>query len=45
MSWSGRWEKGLSSIELGRRLGISTRAARRLQHKLMQAMLECDRRY
>jgi hypothetical protein len=30
---------------LGRRLGISTNAAWRLQHKLMQAMLELDRRY
>ena len=38
-------KKGLSSIELGRRLGISTSAARRVQHKLMQAMLERDRRY
>ena len=38
-------KKGLSSIELGRRLGISTNAAWRVQHKLMQAMLERDRRY
>ena len=38
-------KKGLSNIELGRRLGISTNAAWRLQHKLMQAMLERDRRY
>ena len=37
-------KKGLSNIELGRRLGISTNAAWRLQHKLMQAMLERDRR-
>jgi DNA-binding IclR family transcriptional regulator len=38
-------KKDLSNIELGRRLGISTKAAWRLQHKLMQAMLERDRRY
>ncbi|MGH7000718.1 MAG: IS1595 family transposase, partial [Stellaceae bacterium] len=38
-------KKGLSNIELGRRLGISTNAAWRLQHKLMQAMIERDRRY
>ena len=38
-------KKGLSNIELGRRLGISTNAAWRLQHKLMQAILERDRRY
>src|ERR1700752_5532099 len=38
-------KKGLSNIELGRRLGISTNAAWRLQHKLMQNMLEPDRRY
>src|SRR5260370_42689422 len=30
-------KKGLSNIELGRRLGISTNAAWRVQHKLMQA--------
>ena len=36
-------KKGLSNIELGRRLGISTNAAWRLQHKLMQAMIERDR--
>ena len=41
---SGGW-KGISNIELGRRLGISTNAAWRMQHKLMQAMLERDRRY
>ena len=41
----GQGKKGLSNIELGRRLGISTNAAWRLQHKLMQAMLERDRRY
>jgi hypothetical protein len=35
----------LSNIELGRRLGISTNAAWRVQHKLMQAMIERDRRY
>src|SRR5215470_12277155 len=29
-------KKGLSNIELGRRLGISTNAAWRIQHKLMQ---------
>jgi hypothetical protein len=29
-------KKGLSNIELGRRLGISTNAAWRVQHKLMQ---------
>ncbi len=28
-------KKGLSNIELGRRLGISTNAAWRIQHKLM----------
>src|SRR5689334_3270623 len=38
-------KKGLSNIELGRRLGISTKAAWRVQHKLMQAMIERDRRY
>jgi hypothetical protein len=38
-------KKGLSNIELGRRLGISTNAAWGVQHKLMQAMIERDRRY
>jgi hypothetical protein len=38
-------KRGLSNIELGRRLGISTNAAWRMQHKLMQAMLERNRRY
>ena len=38
-------KKGLSNIELGRRLGVSTNAAWRVQHKLMQAMIERDRRY
>ncbi len=38
-------KKGLSNIELGRRLGISTNAAWRVQHKLMQAMIERDRGY
>jgi transposase-like protein len=38
-------KKGLSNIELGRRLGISTNAAWRVQHKLMQAMIERDRCY
>src|SRR3954453_16865319 len=38
-------KKGLSNIELGRRLGISTNAAWRVQPKLMQAMIERDRRY
>ena len=38
-------KKGLSNVELGRRLGISTNAAWRVQHKLMQAMIERDRRY
>src|SRR5271163_969075 len=38
-------KKGLSNIELGRRLGVSTNAAWRIQHKLMQVMLERDRRY
>src|ERR1700758_793051 len=41
----GQGKKGISNIELGRRLGISTNAAWRLQNKLMQAMLERDRRY
>ena len=41
----GQGKKGISNIELGRRLGISTNAAWRLQHKLMPAMLERDRRY
>src|SRR5262245_20783109 len=41
----GQGKKGISNIELGRRLGISTNAAWWLQHKLMQAMLERDRRY
>src|SRR4051794_26891690 len=36
-------KKGLSNIELGRRLGISTNAAWRVQHKLMQAMIDRDR--
>src|SRR5262249_10255451 len=38
-------KKGLSNIELGRRLGISPTAAWRVQHKLMQAMIDRDRRY
>src|SRR3954469_21960666 len=38
-------KKRLSNIELGRRLGISTNAAWRVEHKLMQAMIERDRRY
>src|SRR5260370_17601080 len=38
-------KKGLSNIELGRRLGISTNAAWRVQHNLMQAMVEPHRRY
>ena len=38
-------KKGLSNIELCRRLGVSTNAAWRVQHKLMQAMIERDRRY
>src|SRR3954452_19708828 len=38
-------KKGLSNIELGRRLGISSNAAWRVQHKLMQVMIERDRRY
>ena len=38
-------KKGLSNIRLSRRLGISTNAAWRVQHKLMQAMIERDRRY
>src|SRR5258706_4710335 len=38
-------KKGLSNIELGRRLGISTNAAWRVQHQLMQAMIGSDRRY
>ncbi len=38
-------KKGLSNIEWGRRLGISTNAAWRVQHKLMPAMIERDRRY
>ncbi len=33
------------NVELGRRLGVSTNAAWRVQHKLMQAMIERDRRY
>src|SRR5271154_2378159 len=41
----GQGKKGISNIELGRRLGIPPNAAWRLQHKLMQAMLERDRRY
>src|SRR6516225_3286542 len=42
----GQGKKGISNIELGRLLGISTNAAWRLHHKLMQAMLEQrDRRY
>src|SRR6476659_8680804 len=38
-------KKGLSNIEFGRRLGVLTNAAWRVQHKLMQAMIERDRRY
>src|SRR6202008_1622153 len=38
-------KKGLSTIELGRRLGISTTAAWRLQPKMMQARLWADRGY
>src|SRR5260370_60415 len=38
-------KKGLSNVELGRRLGISTNAAWRVQHKLMQAMLDRALRY
>ena len=37
--------KGLSNIELGRRVGISTNVAWRIQHKQMPAMTERDRRY
>src|SRR4051794_29007560 len=37
-------KKGLSNIELGGRLGISTNAAGGVQHKLMRAMIEGDRR-
>lgn len=33
-------KKGVSSLELKRRLGISYRAAWRMKHKLMQAMME-----
>lgn len=35
-------KKGTSALELGRRLGISSNAAWRMKHKLMQAMLERD---
>ncbi len=35
-------KKGLSSRELGRRLGVSQTTAWKLQHKLMQVMLERD---
>jgi hypothetical protein len=35
-------KKGMSSIELGRRLGVSQTTAWKLQHKLMQVMLERD---
>jgi hypothetical protein len=35
----GQGKKGISNIELGRRLGISTNAAWRLKHKLMQAQI------
>src|ERR1700736_3662865 len=38
-------KKGLSNIELGRRLGISTNAAWRVQHKLMEAMIGFVLRY
>src|SRR4051812_36089087 len=38
-------KKGLPNIDWGRRLGISTKAAGRVQHKLMQAMIEGDRLY
>ncbi len=33
---------GISSIELGRRLGVSQNTAWKIQHKLMQVMLERD---
>src|ERR1700748_438253 len=39
----GQGKKGISNIELGRRLGISTNAAWRLQHKLMQADADSSR--
>jgi ribosomal protein L37AE/L43A/transposase-like protein len=35
-------KKAISSIELGRRLGVSQTTAWKLQHKLMQVMLERD---
>jgi len=35
-------KKGISSLELGRRLGVSQNTAWKLEHKLMQVMLERD---
>jgi hypothetical protein len=35
-------KKGISSLELSRRLGVSQNTAWKLQHKLMQVMLERD---
>ena len=35
-------KKGISSIELGRRLGVTQTTAWKIKQKLMQAMLECD---
>jgi len=37
-------KKGISALELMRRLGISYKAAWRMKHKLMQVMLERDRK-
>ncbi len=37
-------KQGISSIELGRRLGVTQTTAWTIKHKLTQAMLECDAR-
>ncbi len=35
-------KQGISSIELGRRLGVTQTTARKAEHKLKQVMLERD---
>jgi hypothetical protein len=35
---------GISSIELGRRLGVTQTTAWKIKHKLMQAMMDLGRR-
>ena len=38
-------KKGISAMKLHRHLGISYNAAWRIRHKLMQVMMERDRRF